>query len=201
MIFAYDTYYQDSQLTMLRLMYNGGLAFGGCKPERGFVIGLSRVGLLGSRVGKDSPRLGGFMSQPEWPDVLVYVCANCTAQAGTLPRQWKQGGAHVVVHEIPCSGKVDTQYLMHALEGGGRGLCIVACPKGECHLAQGNYRAEIRIRAVQRLLGEIGLEPERAVLVHCSPNDPPQRLKQLVEDSVTQLCALGESSIRCTRNR
>ncbi len=100
-----------------------------------------------------------------------------------------------MVHEIPCSGKVDTQYLMHALEGGGRGLCIVACPKGECHLAQGNYRAEIRIRAVQRLLGEIGLEPERAVLVHCSPNDPPQRLKQLVEDSVTQLCALGESSI------
>ena len=124
------------------------------------------------------------MSQPVCPDVFVYVCANCIAQAGTLPRQWKHDGAHVVVHEIPCSGKVDAQYLMHALEGGGRGLCVVACPKGECHLAQGNYRAEIRIRAVQRLLGEIGLEPERAVLVHCSPNDPPERLKQLVEDAL-----------------
>src|ERR1035441_3211576 len=120
------------------------------------------------------------MSQPVCPDVLVYVCANCVAQAGMLPRQWQRDGAHVVVHEIPCSGKVDAQYLMHALEGGARGLCIVACPKGDCHLAQGNYRAEIRIHAVQRLLTEIGLEPERVALIHCSPNDPPERLKQLV---------------------
>ncbi len=140
--------------------------------------------------------LGGYMSQPVCPDVLVYVCANCIEQAGTLPRQWNHDGAHVVVHEIPCSGKVDTQYLMHALEGGARGLCIVACPKGECHLAQGNYRAEIRIHAVQRLLDEIGLEQQRAVLVHCCPNDPPQRLKQVVEEAVAQLCSLGDSLIR-----
>lgn len=128
--------------------------------------------------------------------MLVYVCANCIPHAGTLPRQWMHGSAYVAVHEIPCSGKVDTQYLMHALEGGGRGICIVACPQGECHLAQGNYRAEIRIGAVQRLLGEIGLEPERAVLVHCSPSDPPERLKELVEETVARLCLLGDSSIR-----
>jgi coenzyme F420-reducing hydrogenase delta subunit len=136
------------------------------------------------------------MSQPVGPDVLVYVCANCIPQAEILPRQWKRDGAHVLVHQIPCSGKVDTQYLMHALEGGGRGICIVGCPNGKCHLAQGNYRAEIRIRSVQRLLGEIGLEPERAVFVRCSPGDPPGRLKELVEDAVAQLCMLGESSIR-----
>jgi len=118
------------------------------------------------------------------------------AQAGMLPRQWNHDGARVMVHEIPCSGKVDTQYLMHALEGGGRGICIVACPKGDCHLAQGNYRAEIRIGAVRRLLAEIGMEPDRAVLVHCSPNDPSERLKQLVEETVAQLCLLGDSSLR-----
>ena len=85
---------------------------------------------------------------------------------------------------------------MHALEGGGRGLCIVACPKGECHLAQGNYRAEIRVHCVQRLLNEIGMEPGRAVLVHSSPDDPPERLRQLVDDAVAQICLLGESSLR-----
>jgi len=100
------------------------------------------------------------------------------------------------VHEIPCSGKVDTQYLMHALEGGGRGICIVACPEGACHLAQGNYRAEIRIGAVKRLLGEIGMEPERAELVHGSPDDPPARLRQLVDDAVSRLCSLGLSALR-----
>jgi len=136
------------------------------------------------------------MSQPVCPDVLVYICANCIPKAGTLPRQWKHDGAHVVVHEIPCSGKVDAQYLMHALEGGGRGICIVACPKGDCHLAQGNYRAEVRIGAVKRLLGEIGLEPQRAELVYSSPDDPPTRLKQLVDGAVFRLCSLGASPLR-----
>ncbi len=174
------------------------ICFDGCKPECGFLIGVSRVRLSGVIFASGYPPLGNSMSQPVCPDVLVYVCANCTAQAGTLPRQWKHDGAHVVVHEIPCSGKVDAQYLMHALEGGGRGICVVACPKGECHLAQGNYRAEIRIRAVQRLLGEIGLEPERAVLIRSSPDDPPERLKQSVDGAVAQLCLLGDSSIRTT---
>jgi F420-non-reducing hydrogenase iron-sulfur subunit len=130
------------------------------------------------------------MSQPVCPDVAVFVCANCVPQGGMLPRQWRHSAARVVVHELPCTGKVDSQYLMHALEGGSRGVCVVACPKGECQLAQGNYRAEVRVRTVQRLLGEIGLEPERAVLVHCSPADPPERLKQLVEEATAQLCGM-----------
>lgn len=133
------------------------------------------------------------------PDVVVYVCANCLPQSGHLPRQWRQDGARVLVREVPCSGKMDGQYLLHALEGGGRGLCVVACPKGECHLAQGNYRAEIRVRTVQRLLDEIGLEPERAQLLHFSPDDPPGELEQCVRDAVERICALGESPLHAAR--
>src|SRR5512134_335443 len=104
------------------------------------------------------------MPQSQFPDIVVYICCNCIAENARLPRQWKQDDAHVLVREVPCSGKIDGQYLFHAMEGGGRGLCVVACPKGECHLAQGNYRAEIRVGTVRRLLSEIGLEPERAQL-------------------------------------
>lgn len=129
---------------------------------------------------------------PSCPDVAVYVCANCIPQAGALPRQWQQDGIHVLVHEVPCSGKIDAQYLLHAVEGGGRGLCVVACPKGDCHLAQGNYRAEIRIRTVRRLLAEIGLEPERAELLHCSADDPPEQLRQVVQEAVTRISSVGK---------
>ena len=133
------------------------------------------------------------------PDVVVYVCANCLPQSGHLPRQWRQAGARVLVREVPCSGKMDGQYLLHALEGGGLGLCVVACPKGECHLAQGNYRAEIRVRTVQRLLTEIGLDPERAQLLHFSPDDPPPELERCVRDAVERICALGESPLHAAR--
>jgi F420-non-reducing hydrogenase iron-sulfur subunit len=133
------------------------------------------------------------------PDVVVYVCTNCIPQGGRLPRQWKQEGARVLVREVPCSGKMDGQYLLHAMEGGGRGLCVVACPKGECHLAQGNYRAEIRVHTVQRLLAEVGLEPERVRLVHCSPDEPPEQLEQLVRGAVDEIRVLGDSPLRAAR--
>jgi F420-non-reducing hydrogenase iron-sulfur subunit len=133
------------------------------------------------------------------PDVVVYVCTNCMPPGGHLPRQWDQDGARILVREVPCSGKMDGQYLLHGLEGGGRGLCVVACPKGECHLAQGNYRAEIRVRTVRRLLAEIGLEQERAQLVHCSAEDAPSQIERLVRDAVERICALGESPLRAAR--
>jgi len=133
------------------------------------------------------------------PDVVVYVCANCLPPGDRLPHQWIQDGARVLVREVPCSGKMDGQYLLHALEGGARGFCVVACPKGDCHLAQGNYRAEVRVRTVQRLLAEIGLPPERAQLVHFSPDDPLRQLDQLVRGTVGRICALGESPLHTTR--
>jgi len=133
------------------------------------------------------------------PDVVVYVCTNCIPRGQRLPRQWSQDGARILVREVPCSGKIDGQYLLHAVEGGARGLCVVACPKGECHLAQGNYRAEIRIRTVRRLLAEIGLEPQRAELLHCSGEDSAQELEQLVRDAVERIAALGESPLRAAR--
>lgn len=129
------------------------------------------------------------------PDIIVYICCNCIAQEARLPRQWQQDGVHVLVREVPCSGKMDGQYLFHAFEGGSRGLCVVACPKGECHLAQGNYRAEIRVRTLQQLLTEIGLDSGRVELLHVSPDDPPEQLEPLVRDAVRRVGALGDLAI------
>ena len=129
------------------------------------------------------------------PDIVVFVCANCIPAGGRLPQAWDHEGARVRVQEIPCSGKIDGQYLLHALEEGSRGLCVVACPVGDCHLGQGNFRAEIRVRTVQRLLAEMGLEPQRAELVRCSPNDPPEHLRALVDQALARIYALGESPL------
>jgi len=136
---------------------------------------------------------GAIMSESLSPDVVVHLCTNCIPQGMNLPRQWNQDGARVLVREVPCSGKMDGQYLLHALEGGARGLCVVACPKGDCYLSQGNYRAEVRVRTVQRLLAEIGLPPERAQLVHASQADTPRKFEQLVRSTVERICAIQEN--------
>jgi len=126
------------------------------------------------------------------PDIVVHVCTNCLAEAWRLPRQWRQDGVYVLVRQVPCSGKIDAQYLLNALEGGGRGFCVVTCPKGECQLGQGNYRAEIRVRTIRRLLREIGLQGARAQLLQCSPDEPFESFEKTLRDAVARIAALGD---------
>ena len=141
------------------------------------------------------------MAEPLVPDVVVSICHNCIPLAGKLPRQWVQDEALVSIREIPCSGKIDVQYLLHALEGVRSGVCVVACRAGECHLGQGNQRAEVRVSTVRKLLAEIGLEPERAELVHGSDAEPMTRLEQNIRAAVKRLTDLGLSPLGVTGRR
>ncbi len=132
------------------------------------------------------------MTGSEHTGIYVYICRQCIPAGGRLPRQWSEDGVHVQVTELPCSGKTDTQYLFHAIEAGAHGLLVVTCPKGECRLSQGNYRAEIRVRTVQRLLDEIGMDPARAMLIQCSSEED---VEGAVRSAVKQLCALDKSPV------
>jgi|SRR5271157_1537998 F420-non-reducing hydrogenase iron-sulfur subunit len=123
------------------------------------------------------------MSHQQTSDIVLYVCKNCIPQAADLPAQWTDQGMHVRIKEIPCSGKIDAQYMLHALEGGVHGLCIVTCPVGECTLSQGNYRSEMRVKTVKRLLAEVGLDPARAELVHCPAGVTAEQFGTIVRDA------------------
>lgn len=126
------------------------------------------------------------------PGILIYVCRRVVEGRPPVPRQWVHEGIHVRVQELPCSGKTDPEYIFSALESGAFGVLVVACPKGECRLGQGNYRAEVRVRTIQRLLAEIGMEPERAELAHCAQDDD---LRAILDAAVKDFCALGRSAV------
>lgn len=136
------------------------------------------------------------MSESVNPGISVFVCHQCIPDGVRLPRQWTYEDVHIRVKELPCSGKTDAQYLFHAFEGGARGLIVVTCPQGDCHLAQGNYRAAMRVRTVQRLLTEIGMESERAELMHCGSSDD---LKAMIDAAVSRIVALGASPLLAVR--
>ena len=132
-------------------------------------------------------------------DVHVFVCTNCVPHVSTLPRQWRQGDTAVRLQEFPCSGKVDGQYVMRALEGGAKGLCVVTCPNGECRLAEGNRRADVRVQTAKRLLSEIGMAPERLQLVQYEGNGnghSTETLRKLMKEAVERLECTGESPLR-----
>jgi coenzyme F420-reducing hydrogenase delta subunit len=123
--------------------------------------------------------------------IIIYLCKNCIPQAGKILVQWTEQGLHVRIKEIPCSGKIDAQYMLHALEGDVRGIFIITCPMGECTLGQGNYRAEMRVKTVQRLLSEAGSDPRRAGIAHCPAGVTMDQLKGIISDAVRNIAGMA----------
>jgi coenzyme F420-reducing hydrogenase delta subunit len=117
-------------------------------------------------------------------NAAIYICKNCFPEAAVLPTQWIHAGTLVRIKILPCSGKIDAQYIMHALESGVKGVCVITCPEGKCKLSQGNYRAHLRTATVRRLLSEAGADQGNARIFECSGDETVARIKEIINEAV-----------------
>jgi coenzyme F420-reducing hydrogenase delta subunit len=74
----------------------------------------------------------------------------------------------VKVIRLPCTGKVDVEYIMKAFEQGADGVYIIACAIGNCHHDVGNVRATKRVEYAKKLLDDVGLGRERLGIYYVS---------------------------------
>jgi coenzyme F420-reducing hydrogenase delta subunit len=128
-------------------------------------------------------------------DIVIHICRNSRPQGLTLAALEEQameaaGGVRVAVREVPCSGKMDVNYILKGFEGGARGVAMVTCPLAECRLAEGNVRAQVRTRHLRALLDEIGLGGNRVVLLHRSAG-PVNDVAEMVREAARRLGALA----------
>jgi coenzyme F420-reducing hydrogenase delta subunit len=128
-------------------------------------------------------------------EIVIFLCNNCIPPGAIIESQWTRDGIHTELKILPCSGKISVQYLLHAIEGGKNGICIIACPLGDCSFFQGNYRAHVRIENVKRLLKEIGLEPDMVRLIHFSKESKEEELKGAIRDFVDSIAGTGKAQI------
>ena len=96
------------------------------------------------------------------PEITAFTCSYCgymaADTAGALRLEYP---ANVKLIRLPCTGKMDVQYLLDAFEQGADLVYVVACSLGNCHHVHGNERGQVRVERTKRILAEIGLEPER----------------------------------------
>ncbi len=103
------------------------------------------------------------------PQLTAFSCIYCASMAGDTAGLMRLSyPASVKLIKLPCSGKVDVEYLLRAFAEGADGVYIVACPIGNCHHLQGNARATKRIAYTKKLLDEIGLGGERLEIFYMS---------------------------------
>jgi coenzyme F420-reducing hydrogenase delta subunit len=102
---------------------------------------------------------------------------------------------NVRVLRLPCTGKIEVNYLLAAFERGVDGVIVAGCLEGGCHFLEGNLRARRRVVRAQQFLREIGLEPERLEMFNLSSAEGG-RFAEIVTTMVQRLKQLGPSPLR-----
>jgi coenzyme F420-reducing hydrogenase delta subunit len=107
--------------------------------------------------------------------------------AGTLKLNLPK---NVEIVRVPCAGRIETIYLLKALEQGADGVLIFACYEENCQFLRGNLRAKGRLSYAHRMLEKIGLEKERLEICHLATNSGAKLVEALHQKS-EQLRKLG----------
>ena len=102
-------------------------------------------------------------TQKEWePKLIGFLCNWCSYAGADLAGSSRlKYPANMRVVKVPCSGRVNPQFVMKAFERGFDGVLVAGCHPGDCHYAKGNYYARRRLMMFQNLLEFMGIEPER----------------------------------------
>jgi len=69
---------------------------------------------------------------------------------------------------------------------------VCGCHPGDCHYLDGNLKAEKRAEAIELMLEDFGLEPERFRLEWVSASEG-QRFAQVATEMAEQIKAVGAS--------
>src|SRR5512138_81093 len=111
-------------------------------------------------------------NKPWEPRIVAFFCNWCTYTGADLAgtsRMTYAPNARVV--RIMCSGRLDPQFVLSAFRQGADGVLIGGCHPGDCHYQEGNYKALRRIRLLQILLKQMGIEKERLRLEWISASE------------------------------
>ena len=88
------------------------------------------------------------------PLILAFCCHYCAYAAADLAGSMRlQYPQNVRVLRLPCTGKIEVNYLLAAFERGVDGVIVAGCLEGGCHFLEGNLRARRRVARAKELLG------------------------------------------------
>jgi len=132
--------------------------------------------------------------QEEYEPLIVgFLCNWCSYAGADLAGTSRiQYPANIRVIRVMCSGMVHPNLVINALTKGADGVLMCGCHPGDCHYLEGNLKAEARAEAIDLMLVDFGLEPERFRLEWVSASEG-DKFAKVVTEMVDQLKKLGPS--------
>ncbi|MBN1800810.1 MAG: hydrogenase iron-sulfur subunit [Candidatus Lokiarchaeota archaeon] len=88
------------------------------------------------------------------PKILAFCCRSCgyaAADDAGLKKLYYHPNVFVV--RVPCTGRVDANFILKALECGFDGVLIVGCRKDACRYIDGTQKVQNKIHILKKVLG------------------------------------------------
>ncbi|WFS61813.1 MULTISPECIES: hydrogenase iron-sulfur subunit [Desulfovibrionaceae] len=136
------------------------------------------------------------MSHEFEPTILAFVCNWCTFTAADLAgtsRMIQQPNLRMV--RMMCTGMVDPKYIVKSLLSGADGVLVSGCHPGDCHYINGNYKARRRVKLLNEILPQFGIEKERVKLTWVGASEGNE-FAATVNNFINEIRELGPMEAR-----
>jgi F420-non-reducing hydrogenase iron-sulfur subunit len=129
-------------------------------------------------------------------NVVGFLCEWCSYagadHAGGLRLDYSPA---VRLIRVPCTGRIDPQFVMAAFREGADGVLLLGCHPGDCHYRSGNHKAERRSRILSPLLAGLGVDPRRLRLDWVGAAEG-EKLHGIVDSFAGEIEDLGPLALR-----
>ncbi|MCW3982160.1 MAG: hydrogenase iron-sulfur subunit [Candidatus Bathyarchaeota archaeon] len=137
------------------------------------------------------------MTESEFrPKIVGFLCNWCSYAGADLAGVSRvQYPPSLRIVRVMCSGRVDPVFILEAFRSGADGVLVAGCHPGDCHYLSGNYKTENRVLLLKKVLGQLGLKPERLRLEWVSASEG-DRFATIVKNMTEEIRKLGPSPLR-----
>ena len=130
------------------------------------------------------------------PRILGFLCNWCSYAGADLAGVSRiQYPTNLRVVRVMCSGRIEPEFVVEALEKGVDGVIITGCHPGDCHYQTGNYQTERRFKALKEALNYTSFGPDRIRLEWVSASEG-SRFGEVVSSFTEQIRKLGPNPIK-----
>jgi len=111
------------------------------------------------------------------PNIIVIGCNWCISEDNKIIK-------------VPCAGRVEPEFILEALINGADGVLVVGCT--DCRYVRGSTIAKRRVKMLQKVLTELGIESER-VRLECID---PSKFDEVMKEFNSTIKELGSNPLR-----
>jgi len=111
---------------------------------------IAREGVSNADITKQLP-----INKKDTPDLVTFVCDWSLREDADVDILESYPKDRVRVIHIPCTGRIDPQHALMALDSGVKGVLVCGCKSGECHFKRGNHVASCKLDLLNTMFDQI----------------------------------------------